>query len=293
MATTPDPTARAVVDTGTSYVDWSAIIAGAALATAISFVLITFGSGVGLSLVSAEPGEGVAFRWLILAGGLWFVWVAVSSFSAGGYLAGRLRRPIGDATPDEVETRDGAHGVLVWATGALIGAVLAAAGVTGIVGAASSTAGTAVGAAAEAIEGEVDYFARLLLRSDTGTVPDNLEARAQIATILQRGLTQGEVPSADRDYLVRVVATETGADPAAAKTQVDAALTQAETARQNAIDIAEQARVAGVITAFVIAATLLTSAAAAYVAATIGGEHRDQNRPFRTFGRSFTDTVRS
>ncbi len=41
------------------YVDWAAIIAGAIFATTLSFVLITFGGGIGLSLVSAEPGEGV------------------------------------------------------------------------------------------------------------------------------------------------------------------------------------------------------------------------------------------
>jgi hypothetical protein len=34
------------------YVSWGAAIAGALLASALSFVLLTFGSAVGLSLVS-------------------------------------------------------------------------------------------------------------------------------------------------------------------------------------------------------------------------------------------------
>ena len=38
-------------DEGRSYVDWSAIFAGAAVAAAISLVLLTFGAALGLSLV--------------------------------------------------------------------------------------------------------------------------------------------------------------------------------------------------------------------------------------------------
>ena len=90
--------------------------------------------------------------------GLWFIWVAITSFGAGGYLAGRLRRPVGGANADERETRDGAHGILVWATSALVGAVLATAGVTGVVGAAGSAAGTAAQTAAEAVGGDLDYM---------------------------------------------------------------------------------------------------------------------------------------
>ena len=51
--------------------------------------------------------------WLAIAAGIWFAWVMVTSFGAGGYLAGRMRRHAGDAKPDEVKLRDGAHGVLV------------------------------------------------------------------------------------------------------------------------------------------------------------------------------------
>ena len=51
------------------------------------------------------------------------------------------------------------------------------------------------------------------------------------------------------------------------------------------VDAAEQARVAGAIAAFVIAATLMASAAAAYLAAAVGGDHRDRNVPFGTFAR--------
>jgi hypothetical protein len=83
------------------YVDWAAIIAGAILASAIAFVLLTFGSGIGLSLTSPFKGEGLAATALAVAIALWVLWVEISSFIAGAYLAGRLRRRIADATEHE------------------------------------------------------------------------------------------------------------------------------------------------------------------------------------------------
>jgi hypothetical protein len=109
-----------------SPVDWAAIIAGGLLATAISFILITFGAAIGLSLTSPYDGSGVSLVVLALATGLWVVWVQISSFMAGAYLAGRLRRRLADATAHEIEVRDGCHGLLVWTLGVLTGATLAA-----------------------------------------------------------------------------------------------------------------------------------------------------------------------
>ena len=284
------PTA-AIADAGASYVDWPAIIAGAVLATALSFVLITFGAALGLSASSPEAGEGLSLRWVTIAGGLWFVWVVVSSNAAGGYLAGRMRRRIGDATEDESDTRDGAHGLLVWAVGALIGAMLATSGVSGVVRGAAATAGAvaegagvAAGGVAGALEGQVDYFASLIQRNP-GAQGGSADAQAQVATVLMRSISDGELAPEDRQYLVDVVAAEAGAQPAEVEAQVDAALARFEEARQTAIAAVEQARVAAVISAFVIAATLLVAAAMAYLAAVMGGNHRDKNVAFRSMLR--------
>jgi hypothetical protein len=70
------------------YVDWGAIIAGAILASAIAFVLLTFGSAIGLSLTSPFKGEGLAATALAVAIALWVLWVEISSFIAGAYLTG-------------------------------------------------------------------------------------------------------------------------------------------------------------------------------------------------------------
>jgi hypothetical protein len=267
------------------YVDWPAIFAGTALAVALSFVLLSFGSAIGLSIASFEPGQGASLLWLGIASGIWFLWVAITSFGAGGYLAGRLRRPVAGAGIDEVETRDGAHGVLVWATGALVGAVLAASGVTGVVGAAGSAAGTAADAASKAVGGEVDYLGNRLLRSDDGTDPASDQTRQQVISLLQRSLTDGKLSDDDHAYLAAVVARRTGQTPEEASATVDSALAEAKKAYDDALDAAEKARVAAAIAAFVVAAALMASAATAYFAATTGGDHRDRNLPFRSFGR--------
>ena len=278
----------AVVADGASYLDWSAILAGALVATAIALVLFAFGAALGLGMVSPEEGS-VPGRWLAIAAGLWFVWVVVSANMAGGYLAGRMRRRTGDATADESDTRDGANGVTVWAVATLIGAVLATTGVSTVTrsaGAAVSMATQAVGTAAGgaaggALGGQLDYFAGLVQRGE-GTALGSPEVRGEIATVLGRSLREGEVSQADRDYMVNLVAQATGTPPEEVGTRVDQALVQFEEAKQAAIDAAEAARLAGIVSGFVIAATLFAAAAAAYLAAVTGGNHRDENIAFRT-----------
>jgi hypothetical protein len=276
MAHTPD-FRRADVVVAPGYVDWPAILAGTVLAVALSFVLLTFGSAIGLSVVSFEPREGASLFWLAIVSGLWFIWVAVTSFGAGGYLAGRLRRPAAGASVDEVEVRDGAHGLLVWATGALLGAALAASGISGAVGAAGRDTGTVAQTAAEAVGGDVDYLAERLTRGVRGTTP---EVRAEIAEMIRRGLAGGELAAADRNYLARLLAEGTGQSPEEAGATIDSAFAEARQLYDAAIEKAEQARVAAAIAAFLVAATLLASGAAAYMAAVAGGDHRDRGVRF-------------
>lgn len=113
-------TVKAVSATpGVSYIEWSSILAGAVLALAISFILLQFGSLVGLSVFHPHQSDERT-RWLIVAAGLWLFWVQLMSSMAGGYIAGRMRAPLSDSTDTESEVRDGTHGALVWATATLV-----------------------------------------------------------------------------------------------------------------------------------------------------------------------------
>lgn len=152
-----------------SYVDWAAILAGAALTTAIALVLLAFGGALGLSVTSPYEGEGLSPTAFAIAAGLWLLWVHLLSFYVGGYVAARLRPRATDATEHEVEVRDGLHGLLVWAVGVIAAAVIAFVGMGGATAAArgAETQGdvaasvgqvleeqVAEGAAQEQVEGE-------------------------------------------------------------------------------------------------------------------------------------------
>jgi len=107
---------------GTSYVEWSAIFAGAVIASAISIIFINFGNALGLSIPESYNGENA--RMVIWAVGLWLFWVQLLASMSGGYLAGRMRAPFAESTPHESEVRDGIHGLLVWALSTVMAAIV-------------------------------------------------------------------------------------------------------------------------------------------------------------------------
>jgi len=272
----------------TSYVDWPAIIAGILLASAISIVFISFGSAIGLNFLDFD-GEGASPIWVGIAASSWFLWVQISSFMAGGYLTGRLRRRHHDASEHESDVRDGAHGLLVWAGAAVLGAIIAVGGI----GAAASTAGNIAATATEAASNAVDvdpnaYFIDTLFRANQPVAGDATAARAEAGRIFaQAALGDGTVAAEDKTYLANVVAANTGLTPEEASARVDQVAANVEAARQKAIEAARIARNTGIIAAFLIAASLLISAIGAYWAAQKGGNHRDDETVFTDVFRRF------
>ena len=282
IATEADlPATAAVVDSGHSYVDWGAVIAGAVLAAAISFVLVTFGTAIGLSLTSAYRGNGASLPWLALAAALWLLWVEVSSFMAGAYIAGRMRHRAPEATQHEVDVRDGTHGLLVWATGTLVGAVITA--LIALSGALSASTGPGSYGVATIAGDSNDSSLRLvtlsLFRGATARDRDDA-AREDVVAILANGATGGTVTDAERAYATRIVADETGLSTAEATTRFNAALSEAR-------DAAERARKIGILVAFITAAALAVSAAGSVFAARRGGHHRDKGLVFGYLFKSY------
>jgi hypothetical protein len=247
--------------------------------------MLTFGSAVGLSMVSAEPGEGVSGRWVSIAAGLWFIWVVVSSIGIGAYLAGRLRHPAGDATDDEVELRDGMQGLVVWALAVVLGTVMAANGIAGAVGLAARGGAAVGGGVVEMASEPLASLTAGLVRDPTGGGEVSLTLYEDARAILVRGLSDGEIYAADRDWLVGRIAAETGQSPADVEARLDEATEAARTVWAEAQDAVEKGRRAALITAFVISATLLAAAAVGYFGAALGGRHRDDHIPLRTLRR--------
>lgn len=275
-------------DEKASYVDWPAIIAGIVLASAISLVLLTFGSALGLSFINFRAGADVLPLWVAIAGASWLLWVQVSSFMAGGYLTGRLRKRHLDATEHESDVRDGAHGLIVWAGGLVVGAIIATGGVSALVSAVGSTAATLTTAASNVADEVVDpnaYFVDTLFRpapnvASPAPVADTSAQRAEAGRIVAQGAVVGSVSDADKAYLGQLVSQTTGLPADQANARVGEVMTAIDNAKAEAARVAESARRTGVLAAFLTAASLLVSGAAAFWAAQKGGNHRDKATVF-------------
>jgi hypothetical protein len=279
------------VETG-SYVDWPAIIAGIVIAAGISLVLLTFGSAIGLSMVNFNAGPDVPAIWIAIAAGSWLLWVQISSFMAGAYVTGRLRKRHHDATEEESDIRDGVHGLLVWGGALVVGGLIAAGGLTAAanaVGSAASTLTTAAATVADDSANAVDpnaYFVDTLFRpgpnATAAPAADTTQVRAEAGRIIAQGAVAGSVSDTDRAYLAQVVSANTGLSPEESTTRVNDVLTAVDTAKAQAAAAAETARKTTVLGAFLTAASLLVSAAGAFWAAQQGGNHRDSRTSFGT-----------
>ena len=262
IRTYPDPAAGPVPTPGgpLSYIHWGPALTGAAVAAAASFVLMTFASAIGLMVVSPSPTWRDTSVWLAVLSGLWIIVVATGSFSLGGYLAGRVRSTW-KAPEDEVEFRDGVHGLLVWAVGVVIGVLLlwASAAALGVGGATSRDANS---------QGFLAYELDRLFRSERRLEPVAPEVRAEATRILMKGLGRQELPADDRTHLNRIVAGATGLAQPDAERRVVQILAEARNSTA-------QTRRSAVILSFATAAGLAAAAAAAWFAAGIGGRHRD------------------
>src|ERR1700684_129117 len=115
-------------------VSWAAVLAGAAASCALTLVLLSFGMGMGFSVVSPWGNSGVSATTFKIGTGLYFVVMAMISSAVGGYLAGRLRTKWVGIQSTEVLFRDTAHGFLAWAAASVLGAVLLASPASSLVG---------------------------------------------------------------------------------------------------------------------------------------------------------------
>jgi hypothetical protein len=113
-------------------VEWGAVFAGAAIATAFGLILLAFGAALGLTMTSPFEGEGMSPMAFAIAAGLYLVWVQIMSFYLGGYVTARLRTRIGGVSEHEIDVRDGLHGLIMWAVGVIAAGVIAFAGIGGI-----------------------------------------------------------------------------------------------------------------------------------------------------------------
>lgn len=293
------------------YVDWAAILGGAVVAVALGVLFTGFGAALGLTAISAERGEGNGLLAFVIST-VFIVVSMVAAYAAGGYIAGRLRRRADTAIGDEVTVRDGLNGLIVWALGVAVSAMMLGSFVSSAVTGAGNVAATgaqvagtvaagAVGAASDVAgaalpEDPMQFVTGSLLRPQT-VVPGSANApatTADVGTILANVVATGEISDADRAYLIEVTSARTGLTPEEVEARVEQAVAAAQTAREDAArlaeeaetaarDAAETARISAILTAFLLTATALIAGVASYIAAVRGGRHRDEGRIFGGF----------
>jgi hypothetical protein len=252
-------------------VSWPAVAAGAIASCALTLILLSFGIGLGLSVVSPWSGSGVSATTFKIGTGLYLIVIAMLSSSIGGYIAGRLRsRWIGIHT-DEVYFRDTAHGFLAWAFASVLGAVLLASPASNLIGGAASGATQATASAASQM-GPMDSYVDTLMRSDVPAAQNGAnpsDTRVEMVRLFTSSFRNGgDLKPADREYVSKVVAARTGMSQADADKRVNEVVTQVKAD-------ADAARKATAHLAFWLTASLLLGAFCASLAATEGGGLRD------------------
>jgi len=266
-----------ILRTDVSYVEWSPVVAGTVTALAVSFVLLTFGAAAGLSAVAPWTIGTASVATVSLGAAFWMLLSYVWAFSMGGYLSGRMRHRWSH-NASEVEFRDGAHGLLVWALAVTLGAIVASGTI------ASSDRSVLFNSQAtgwterEPIASQLDS---LLPPTKSGTELTQ-DFRQRVARLLLQSLRAPAVASkaelANRAQLVQLVALHLAIAEVDAEKRVtesiDALVTTGKRARRLAI-----------LLGFMTAAGLLVSGAAAWAAAEIGGKHRDAGTLWAGFSR--------
>jgi hypothetical protein len=252
------------------------------LASAISFILLTFGTAIGLTTTSPWPNSGLSAKFVAMLAVFWVMVQQIGAFMAGGYVAGRMRSRWREIGEDEIDFRDGLHGGLVWAVGVAIGAALLmmAAGATARTGleVGGKAAVTASATTADPMDAVLDTMvrgARPAGAAAPGAPPATAaDQRREMSRILATSLTPGGISNENRTYLAQLVAQRTGLPQPEAEKRVNEAITAAREA-------ADKARRASILTGLVTAVGLVVSFAAAWWAGIQGGNHRDNSVPAR------------
>ena len=268
-----------VVHPATPEFSWSAVIAGALAAAAVTFWLLFIGSGVGLSLVSAPQGNARIAQSAITLGAIYFFAAQAFGFAVGGYLAGRLMGPVLE-NEDEELFHATTHGLVVWALGVVATATVIA--ISGLVVFSSALNATAiVGSANQTNQPEAftpttaGYWTDALFRPvgqpsapSAAPVGGQSEVKAEAGRILTVGLPRGEkLSQADHDQLARLVSETTGADMSEAARRVDDVQTRIH---QEEVAAAETARKLAKYVSIWLAASLCFGALVAAGAAVSG-----------------------
>ena len=227
---------------------WGLAIAGGVAATAVTFFLLTLGSGFGLLLVNPISHAGPTTPTFLTGGAIYFFAAQAFGFAVGGHLAGRLLGPLVESRIQE-DFRAAAHGLIVWAVTVLATLfVIAFAGLSAANSGATTAALYGAAASKTADAAPTAYLVDVLFRPEQGAAEIaaanaviNTNARAEATRILEAGLTRGEqLDEADHARLVSLVTAQAGITLDKAISRVDTMQSEMHAKTAHALDVARK-----------------------------------------------------
>jgi hypothetical protein len=168
--------------------------------------------------------------------------------------------------------RDGAHGVAVWGLAVTVAAIVAALVAASVIWSSSAVSANSGLGRNDPAGIAIDKLLRTT-RAQAGAQTSDI--RLEVSRLLT-GLAARDIAGApgfaatDRLDLAELVAARSGLDQVEAEKRVGEIVTQLTAAL-------DRARRVTALFGFIMTATLLLSAAAAWTAAALGGRHRDEN----------------
>ena len=282
----------AIVERPSTFIDWPGVFVGVFISIAMSWLLLTFGSAIGLLAVSPYNFNADTAGTLTIAAAVWFALTQIYALGLGAYIAARLRPRAEGPNRDELAFRDAVSGLTVWALAIFLGLVVAGITATSAARTGAEVAGAAANAASRGLDN--GYVVDLMFRpaatpqtqqntqanapqpsasSQEARAPVDEQTRAVAGRILARSLASGSLDAGDKAYLAQLIAAHTGMSQQEAEQRIDQTV---ENAKNAALEATEQARKATMLIGFWIVFIMLAAGIASAWAGTIGGHHRDE-----------------
>ncbi|MDO9440685.1 MAG: hypothetical protein Q7T73_07335 [Beijerinckiaceae bacterium] len=245
------------------FFGWSPILAGAFIAAALFFILLSFGAALGLGTASSAPTWRDASIALAILSGVYLLLASVASFAVGGYISGRLRSWSGLHGADP-EFYAGVRGLIVWALSIVFGALLAFAATQALRPATAYVGNNAGAASSPGGEALIAYELDRLFRAERRPADADVSyPRAEAARILLSGSGHSGMAAEDRAYLTTLTRSATGLTQPEADRRVDVTVVRAR-------DAISRARKLTVLIGFMTAASLLLGAVISWLASERG-----------------------
>ena len=227
---------------------WGLAIAGGVAATAVTFFVLSLGSGFGLLLVHPITHSGPSAPAFLTGGAIYFLCAQAFGFAVGGHLVGRLLGPLAESHLQE-EFRTAAHGLIAWAVAVL--ATLTVVTLAGLTFASTGATTAAMYGAATSKSfdaGSSAYLVDVLFRPDLGggdraltRAPPNASALAEAGHILDAGLVHGEkLGAGDRTRLIDLVSAQAGVSRDEATGRIDGMQADVQAKTRQAEDVARK-----------------------------------------------------